>query len=235
MKESLACYLEMVKVPVGSRKWILIGVVIAVSFFLVSVNAVSANDKVTVIQDDGISKYLGKEFKAGEGALANLEALIEEQYPGQQSMYILKLLETNEQEGIDKAGNPTYFTKLERYKIVEVTVGQTIFSSETDGITRSYSYGTTLNPGYLAIHGNYYLTGPAEFSSTTYWSPAYTFHIGLYNRDTEYFGYHIKISSPAYDLSYNWDYPYYYAHAVRNPSGSSGSVTFSCSYDWNYQ
>ena len=216
------------------RKLILLCVVAFISIMLMNVNAKPEGEEVAVGQEESIEKYLGKEVLAGEGVLTKLDSLIGEEYPGQQIGYVLEILDEKECGEYDVMGITTSFTKLEKYRVVEAIVGQTALTSSPEGITRSYQYGATLSPGYIYAHGNYYLTGTAEFSSTTSWNPVYSFHIGLYNRDTEYFGYVTKTSSPSYVLSYNWDYPYYYAHAVRNPSGSAGDVTFSCIYDWNY-
>ena len=192
----------------------------------------SKSSNPTPIQDEDIEKFIGKEVETG--VLKRIHELIEERYPVYTLSFTFQITESEKSQEIDQTGQTLVLEKMKKYIITEVQLSSQDSTLEMDSLL-AHSYDGTLNPGVGQADGNYYLTGIAEFSSDTSWTPSnYPMHIGLLNLDTEYFGYHIKSSSPAYDIIDSWDYPYHYAHAVRNPKSNSGSVSFYCSYDYNY-
>jgi len=198
--------------------------------------AMASQDNPVPFPDEEIQQYIGKEIDMS--TMKEINNFITSKYPDHISSITFREIETEEHEGLGPEGEPILWVRVNKLELIEVLdYGLNPNPNRlSKSISRTtYSYSGTLKPGIGKWHGNYYLYGTAEFTSDTSWTPSNVpMHIGLLNKDTMYFGYHVHSRSPAYDIIRNWDYPYYYAHCVRNPSTNTVNVTFSCSYSYEY-
>ena len=195
--------------------------------------AIASQDNPVPFPDKEIQQYVGKEI--GIDVMKEINEFITSKYPDHVSSITFREIEAEEHEGIGPMGEPILWVSVTKLELIEALDYGLDSNPPPESTRRVYSYSGTLSPGVGKWHGNYYLYGTAEFTSDTSWTPSNVpMHIGLLNKDTMYFGYHVYSSSPAYDIIRNWNYPYYYAHCVRNPATNEVNVTFSCSYSYEY-
>ncbi len=132
-------------VSLSRSRLIVLGLSVAFALFIVTVGAAPLGGG-DAAADDPILGFVGVEFEAGEKALVRLGSLVEELYPGQEGGVVLEPLSSVDFDGVDGLGNPLSFSKLERYRIVEVTIGQVSYVSEGDRVVVRVSSGLDQAP-----------------------------------------------------------------------------------------
>lgn len=189
--------------------------------------------------DEDINRYVGQIIDPD--IISKINHLVEERYPGHSTSFTFKMLDSEteciylEDGKIMSRPHRMLLTSYLDHGVIspEGQVLELPLAGIDTLLAGPYYYSGTLNSGSGRVHNSHYLVGIYEFESHTSWTPTYAdMGIGLYNYNTGWGVYYPYYDSPADDISYNWDYPYYYGFLVVNLEPCT-TVSYSGYYYYN--